>query len=1061
MQDGRVLIVGGQTQGYMSDDRYTVAEAEIFDPGTKSFTPTGTLNQKRCSHGAVLLNDGKVLIAGGSGGSIFPEYKSVEIYDPSTGEFNLVGDMSDNRIYRPTCTLLPDGRVLIAGGAYEGWYANTKTVVDIYDPLTETLQLNVGDLLIGRAYGCAILLSDDNILFIGGYSRWNTPSSPAAELYDYTINTSNLPGIQPQSGKGYDYSAVSLSNGKVLVKKFEVAYPEYYDPITTTFEPINCEISSGYASVLSKNEKVLFTSDPMKIFNSATDQIEQSIDWPAGPGGFRENVVVLNDGSILFMNLNEAKAYLLVLKVANQPPTAPVLSSPLDGATGIEASNVMLEWNPSTDPDGDAIEYCLTVNEESDPEDIPVFTGCDDGIFISETSYTLPLSLESGKTYWWAVWARDDRGNWSQPSEWWNFTTTYSLEQAIELFEPPFVDLAGPYNNKSLYAVVNNCLQDKTYSYLLIPPNYISVDMNINWFAPGARYSDYGLALYTDGIERVSPYHDSIWNNEIRNEASDDDRFNTVYRIDLMPWDELEVISCIDEIPLPIVSTENLKSYFFTYDTINDPPYGEAVQLDDWINYLKAIKKHYERPIDRLVIFAHGTGNALFQNPEVFMSEEFTFNPITNYENTRDGFKELKDEGILSNKATILIFACYVGSGPSGRNFIQDIANWTGATVYANSDSSGELGVAWRIGPYVIHRNWDLDVVKWPDEFDFLLIQNLQAPLDSSDQTKFLFSGGIMVEIPQETLSDDGNIMISNVLNQLAELGINPEGVNTAYDITLQNTSILDQKSISIGFPYNTSDNIDNSNLTVEYWDQELQQWSDTGISDVLVNEEDHYVTFKTNHDSVFAVLVENQPPVANAGPDQTVSVGPDCTASVTLDGSSSSDPDEDPLTYTWTWDSGSATGVSPTIQLPLGIYTIALVVNDGTVDSEPDIATITVIDTTPPEITSIAATPDTLWPPDHMMTPVSVEVSATDNCDPNPVCQIISVTSNEPEDGLGDGDTAPDWELTGDLTLNLRAERSGKGDGREYTITVKCSDVSGNSSTETVTVTVPHDQDD
>ena len=108
-------------------------------------------------------------------------------------------------------------------------------------------------------------------------------------------------------------------------------------------------------------------------------------------------------------------------------------------------------------------------------------------------------------------------------------------------------------------------------------------------------------------------------------------------------------------------------------------------------------------------------------------------------------------------------------------------------------------------------------------------------------------------------------------------------------------------------------------------------------------------------------INVSNQePPIANAGPDQTVSVGGDCVASVTLNGSGSSDPSGDPLTYSWMWDGGSATGINPTIQLPIGTFTITLVVNDGTVDSDPDTVEITVIDDTPPEL-SVSVSPDTL----------------------------------------------------------------------------------------------------
>jgi hypothetical protein len=70
--------------------------------------------------------------------------------------------------------------------------------------------------------------------------------------------------------------------------------------------------------------------------------------------------------------------------------------------------------------------------------------------------------------------------------------------------------------------------------------------------------------------------------------------------------------------------------------------------------------------------------------------------------------------------------------------------------------------------------------------------------------------------------------------------------------------------------------------------------------------------------------------------------------------------------------------------------------------------------------------------------------------------CRIVLVSSNEPIAGTGGGDLSPDWEISGDLTVRLRAERSPKGDGRVYTITVRCSDAAGNAATSTVAVTVP-----
>ena len=105
--------------------------------------------------------------------------------------------------------------------------------------------------------------------------------------------------------------------------------------------------------------------------------------------------------------------------------------------------------------------------------------------------------------------------------------------------------------------------------------------------------------------------------------------------------------------------------------------------------------------------------------------------------------------------------------------------------------------------------------------------------------------------------------------------------------------------------------------------------------------------------DDTFTVTIAaNQPPVANAGPDRIVEQTYYQGANVTLDGSGSYDPDGDPLTYSWTWAGGSATGVGPTVSFPLGATTVTLVVNDGTVDSAPDTVIITVQDTAPPVLT-------------------------------------------------------------------------------------------------------------
>jgi hypothetical protein len=196
-----------------------------------------------------------------------------------------------------------------------------------------------------------------------------------------------------------------------------------------------------------------------------------------------------------------------------------------------------------------------------------------------------------------------------------------------------------------------------------------------------------------------------------------------------------------------------------------------------------------------------------------------------------------------------------------------------------------------------------------------------------------------------------------------------------------------------------------------------------------------------------------------DAGPDQTVECSGPRRTPVQLAGALLFEPEPDQvITKTWTWPFGMASGLTPIVPLPLGPHQLTLTISDG-MQSASDTVNITVVDTTDPVIRRISATPAVLWPPNHKMTPVTIGVTASDVCDPTLRCRIVSVTSNEAIDGRGDGHAAPDWKITGPLTVWLRAERAGGGDGRAYSITVECRDSSGNRTHKTVEVVVPHDQ--
>lgn len=112
--------------------------------------------------------------------------------------------------------------------------------------------------------------------------------------------------------------------------------------------------------------------------------------------------------------------------------------------------------------------------------------------------------------------------------------------------------------------------------------------------------------------------------------------------------------------------------------------------------------------------------------------------------------------------------------------------------------------------------------------------------------------------------------------------------------------------------------------------------------------------------------------------------------------------------------------------------------------------------DTEPPVIVALSASPAELWPPNHTLRNVTVTAVLRDDRDPAPTYRIVDVSSNQPANGSGDGDASPDWILSGDHNVQLRAERFGNLGDRVYTLTIEAADNAGNKATTAVTVKVP-----
>jgi hypothetical protein len=210
--------------------------------------------------------------------------------------------------------------------------------------------------------------------------------------------------------------------------------------------------------------------------------------------------------------------------------------------------------------------------------------------------------------------------------------------------------------------------------------------------------------------------------------------------------------------------------------------------------------------------------------------------------------------------------------------------------------------------------------------------------------------------------------------------------------------------------------------------------------------------------DTVEITVQDTIPPLVDAGEDVTVEQESPAGTQVTLNGTATDDADTE-LDYVWSENDtilGNAANLTYTFSW--GTHVLTLNATDDAGNTGTDNVTVTVTDTTPPEIT-VTVTPDSLWPPNHKYVTVEATVTAQDAADPSPTITFVSITSNEPDNGKGDGNTVNDIVILGDFTFEFRAERSGTGEGRIYTITYQATDAHGNSAQAYATITVDHNQ--
>ncbi len=257
LKNGKVLVTGGISA--LTSAIPPLASAELYDPVANTWTDTGLMRVGRVDHTATLLPSGKVLVAGGSSAkSDGVSLLSAEMYDPETGVWAAADSMSEGRYFH-TATLLNDGRVLVAGGQEAEYQFHSG--VELYDAVTGNWTAGAA-MNVSRGLHRATLLSNGQVLITGGRTPTSTVQSrmiTSVEIYDPLSRTWVL--TQPMSVIRELHIAVLLSTGQVLVSgsgpgegtaPFTIA--ELYDPPTRTWSaarPMNVGRQLHAASVLS------------------------------------------------------------------------------------------------------------------------------------------------------------------------------------------------------------------------------------------------------------------------------------------------------------------------------------------------------------------------------------------------------------------------------------------------------------------------------------------------------------------------------------------------------------------------------------------------------------------------------------------------------------------------------------------------------------------------------------------------------------------------------------------------------------------------------------------